>query len=405
MNKQFAVDHFDHLIQTNDWLTQRTQPVALTLTELLEPASGKDTVIFPPTYARDEKRKPSEECLNHPYAIDTFRRDIEPGAARDTAEVNACALDSVGSQANRMETQFRKTPLSALVPQVNIIAGKQKVNLLDIGHRIADGAVRHSEFGEKGKPAIAAIKAGDALPMAQLAPTSLVFGFWDSRDTQFKAARVLSSTIRATNVEVLKRSAQFNPAFDPTSIGLTETATLDVDQAPDEKDPLSKEGMRSAPAVDTHGGVRVYGKIIRRTEVNLVALRSLAALEKGAVNPDETLKLRRYILGLSLIAAIAQTDYNLRAGCLLVGVPDAPTKAEIVTPDGKRTAFGWDAETIIAYAQTVAADFAPEKGGDFKFKPESVKEAVNKKAADKEAKKAGKAAKKEPKSPGEQSVG
>lgn len=402
MNKQVVVTQFDHLIQTNDWLAQRVQPVALTLTEQLQPAGGMDTIIFPPTYARDEKRKAPEERLNHPYAIDTFRRDIEPEAARDTAEVNACALDSVGSQANRMETQFRKPPLSALVPQVCIIAGDQKVNLLDIGHRIADGAVRHSVFGEKGKPAIAAIKAGNALRVAQLAPTSLVFGFWDSRDTQFKAARVLSSTIRATNVEVLKRSAQFNPAFDPTSIGLTETATLDADQPHDDKDPLSKEGMRSAPAVDTHGGIRVYGKIIRQTEVNLVALRSLAVLEKGEVNAAETLKLRRYILGLSLIAAIAQTDYNLRAGCLLVGVPDAPTKAGIVTPDGKRTTFGWDAETIIGYARTVAADFAQEKGGNFNFKPESVKEAVNKKAAEKEAKKAGKAAKKEVKPAAEQ---
>ncbi len=395
MNKQVTVTQFDDLIQSGDWLAQRKQPVALTLTEHLQPAGGKDTVIFPPTYARDEKRKAPEERLNHPYAIDTFRHDVEPEAAAKTAEVNACLLDSVGSQANRMETQFKKAPLSALVPQVVIKAGDTKVNLLDIGHRIADGAVRHSEFGTKGKPAIAAIKAGNALEIAKLAPTSLVFGFWDSRDTQFKAARVLSSTIRATNVEVLKRSAQFNPAFDPTSIGLTETATVDSVQEQDDKDPLSKEGMRSAPAVDTHGGVRVYGKIVRQTEVNLVALRSLAVLEKGEIKGDETLKLRRYILGLSLIAAIAQTDYNLRAGCLLVGDPDSPAKAGIVTPDGKRTAFDCDAETIIAYAQAVAKDFAKDAGGDFNFKPESVKEAINKKAAEKEAKKAGKAGKKE----------
>jgi CRISPR-associated protein Csb1 len=399
MTKQVSVTQFDDLIQTTDWLAQRGQPVALTLTEHLQPAGGMDTIIFPPTYARDEKRKAPEERLNHPYAIDTFRRDVEPEAARDTAEVNACALDSVGSQANRMETQFRKPHLSGLVPQVSIVAGDQKVNLLDIGHRIADGAVRHSALGEKGKPAIAAIKAGNALPLAQLAPTSLVFGFWDSRDTQFKAARILSSSIRATNVEVLKRSAQFNPAFDPSSIGLTDVATLDAEQPHDDKDPLSKEGMRSAPAVDTHGGVRVYGKIIRQTEVNLVALRSLAVLEKGEVNAAETLKLRRYILGLSLIAAIAQTDYNLRAGCLLVGIPDEPTKAGIVTPDGNRRSFGWDADAIIAYTQIVAADFAREQGGDFNFKPESVREAVNKKAAEKEAKKAGKAAKKDPKPP------
>jgi CRISPR-associated protein Csb1 len=153
--------------------------------------------------------------------------------------------------------------------------------------------------------------------------------------------------------------------------------------------------MRSAPAVDTHGGVRVYGKIIRQTEVNLVALRALAVMDKGELKPDETLKLRRYILGLSLIAAIAQPDYNLRAGCLLVGDPSAGTKAQVVTPDGNRKAFEWDAETIIAYAKAVAAEFTQEKGGDFNFKPESVKEAVNKKAAEKEKKKGAKTAKTE----------
>lgn len=144
MNKQITASQLDHLIQSRDWLTQRKQPVALTLTEYLQPASGRDSVIFPPTYARDEKRKAPEERLNHPYAIDTFRRDVEPEAAAKTAEVNACLLDSVGSQANRMETRFKQAPLAALVPQVVITAGDMKVNLLDIGHRIADGAVRHS---------------------------------------------------------------------------------------------------------------------------------------------------------------------------------------------------------------------------------------------------------------------
>ena len=67
------------------------------------------------------------------------------------------------------------------------------------------------------------------------------------------------------------------------------------------------------------------------------------------------------------------------------------------TTDGKRAAFDWDGETIIAYAQEVAKDFAKDAGGDFNFKPESVKEAINKKAAEKEAKKAGKAGRKEPK--------
>ena len=394
MNKHITVDQFDHLIQTADWLKQRTQPVALTITELLEPVGGREAVIFPPTYARDEKRKAPEERQNHPYALDVLRHDVAAEAAGEKEEVNVCSLDSVGSQANRMETRFKQEPLSRLVPQVVINAGSLHVNLLDIGHRIADGAVRHSAFGETGKPAIAALKEGNALPMAQIAPTSLIFGFWDSRDTMFRAPRILSSTIRATNVAVLKRSAQFNPAFDATTIGLTESATTDLVQLQDDKDPLSQEGMRSAPAVDTHGGVRVYGKIVRLTELNLVALRALAVMKNGEMLADETLNLRRYLLGLSLVAAIAQPDYNLRTGCLLVGRPKEPAKATVVTPDGNRSPFPWDADAVYAYAEATANGFARNAGGSFDFKPESVKDALNKKASDKEAKKAGKAAKK-----------
>ena len=44
--------------------------------------------------------------------------------------------------------------------------------------------------------------------MAKIAPTSLLFGVWDSRSTQVKVARVFRSVIRAHNVRKLSRSAQ-----------------------------------------------------------------------------------------------------------------------------------------------------------------------------------------------------
>ena len=58
--------------------------------------------------------------------------------------------------------------------------------------------------------------------LAKLAPTSLVFGAWDSRDTQAKLPRLIASTIRAYNVRKLRRSAQFVPAVDYVSEGLLE---------------------------------------------------------------------------------------------------------------------------------------------------------------------------------------
>jgi len=58
--------------------------------------------------------------------------------------------------------------------------------------------------------------------MAKIAPTSLVFGVWDSRDTQAKLPRLVASTIRAFDVQRLTRSAQFNPSADYIGLGLLE---------------------------------------------------------------------------------------------------------------------------------------------------------------------------------------
>src|SRR3954471_11094533 len=132
-----------------------------------------------------------------------------------------------------MEPTFRMPPLNKLIPQVIIKAPDgRKINLLEIGHRVADGAVRYSKFADLASKAISALdKHGNAAELARIAPTSLVFGFWDSRDSQFRYGRVLTSTIRATNVAVLKRSAQFNPAIDPATIGVEEAIKTEAAKA------------------------------------------------------------------------------------------------------------------------------------------------------------------------------
>ena len=61
--------------------------------------------------------------------------------------------------------------------------------------------------------------------MAKIAPTSLVFGVWDSRDTQAKLPRLIASTVRAFDVKRLKRSAQYNPSTDYIGEKLLEETT------------------------------------------------------------------------------------------------------------------------------------------------------------------------------------
>jgi len=395
----------DRHIESVDWLSDAVLPAAITLTEVLEPSEGKSAIIFPPTFA--VRNAP------HPYQIDVLNPNIPPQTAKPEEEVNNCLIDSVGSQANRMEPCFKTSPLSELVPQIEVelrTASKDgetnvKVNLLEIGHRIADGAVRFSDLRDDVTAAIEAMKAdANAEKLAKLAPTSLVFGFWDSRPdtTMFKYGRLLSSTIRATNVAVVKRSAQFSPAFDPSLIGLgdevpevgepTQTAEQEAGKAGDGKDPLSKLGLRAAPAVNTHGGVRVFGQIVRRTQISLVALRSLAVTKKTSdgggleIDKEATLKLRRYVLGLALVAARCQAHYALREGCLLVRSGEPESK--LVYTDGKRDEFEWDLEQVWEYAKAAANKFGVgESPKRFSFSAQRANEEVKKLKADKSAKK------------------
>ena len=168
-------------------------PVALTLRQTLLPVEGADAVIFPPTYARIG------------YNIDTLA---------DGTRV--ATVDSVGSQANRMEPVFEEQPYAALVPQITITYGNDRsISILRAGHRLGDALIRSTALAEEASSAFRTfLDTGDAAAIARLAPTSLVFGVWDSRDTQAKLPRIVQSVIRAWDVDDLKSSAQYTPPVD-----------------------------------------------------------------------------------------------------------------------------------------------------------------------------------------------
>jgi CRISPR-associated protein Csb1 len=276
------------------------------------PAEGRDALIFPPTFAAGEGGGKAG------YSISPL------------GDSNVAILDTVGSQANRMEPLFKAngadTAYSRLVPQIEIKAGNKVVNLLDAGHRAADAIVRYSALGPKLKEAFEAYQeSGDATELARIAPTSLVFGAWDSRDTQVKLPRLIGCTIRAHDVVELKRSAQYNPPIDYVGLDL-------IADASHEKvlDAASELGFRHAPAAGTHGGIVIHGEIRREAILSLVGLRAIGPKGKGG---DAS---RRYVLGLALVALTYDREHNLRQGCLLVGDPDKPTVWEVVGHDGQR---------------------------------------------------------------------
>jgi len=329
----------------DEWLSDDSDTAALVLRQYLVSVEGSDAVVFPPTYAIQD----SATGYNVDYFDDGF---------------SVCQIDSVGSQANRIEPMFGRAKYKHLVPQVVVNAGDRHFSLLEVGHRAADAMVRYSELESTFVEAFEAIRdRGDALPMAKIAPTSLVFGVWDSRATQVKLPRIVRSVIRANNVRVLTRSAQYGTKAGEILAGDGEVEVTT-------KGPKAKLGLAHVPATGTHGGVQVIGEIRREAVLNLAPLCALAALPDGAdedTDGSATTALRRYILGLALVSFTAQPESALREGCVLVPDPDRPGKCERVTHDGTHESFDLSHEDALAYATAGAEAFGVglDLSGDF----------------------------------------
>ncbi|GIW43956.1 MAG: type I-U CRISPR-associated protein Cas7 [Candidatus Binatia bacterium] len=344
----------------DNWLKDDSDVAALVMRQWLVPVEGKDAVIFPPTYTLADTE--AGERFNKGERIPgVYKGQKGPmGYNIDWFEdgTSVCQIDSVGSQANRMEPIFMREAYKELVPEVIIKAGDKEVNLLEAGHRAADAVVRFSDLREKLEEAFNAVRAGDATKLAKIAPTSLVFGVWDSRGTQVKLPRVVRSVIRAFKVRPLHRSAQYIPAIDYVGSGL-----LDAPGEKKQQDAMSELGLSHAPAPWSHGGVLVEQEIRRDAVLNVVALRALRAGRDA-----DPLPLRRYILGLSLVAFTAPQETFLREGCQLVPDPDLPPEWWLVKHDGSREAnFRLSGHQALEYARKVAEAFGvgPRKEATF----------------------------------------
>lgn len=346
----------------NAWADDKAGPVALHLKQILVPVEGDDGVVFPPTYA------------DVGYNIDSLP---------DGTEV--VTIDSVGAQANRIEPIFKDGPYAALVPQIEIAYGNGKqISILDAGHRLGDAIIRcvgkdaasGFDLRQAANDAFSLLlDTNDVSAIAKLAPTSLVFGVWDSRDTQAKLPRIVQAVIRAWDVKTLHRSAQYNPPIDYSASDVFSEDEK-AKQEGNPKSPLAQRGFVHVPAGKALGGVVVRDRIQRDVTVNLVALRRLQG-ENGQA-------LRRYILGLALVAAASPLDPFLRQGCLIV--PDAAAEAQwtLVDRSGVRTPVSLTEILAQNYAASAAKAFGVGPSHRLQFDKARAKEDAKK--ADKKAK-------------------
>lgn len=377
------IDKFEHLLKDDG-------AAAIVLKQWLKPVD--DAVIFPPTYANPRKGDPPV------YNIDRFGETVQLGkrftkfektqAFMDETRVeqgrehSVCVIDSIPSQANRIEPAFgRMTDKEGnpvrLVPKVVITAivdgQEEQKDLLEAGHRAADAIVQLSSLRDEVTNAIKARRQGDSVPLAKLAPTSLLFGMWDSRESGEKVPRLINSIIRAYDVLEFKRSSQFNAAIDYEAAGV-------VPGRGDKK--LSEVGMDSAPAAFTLGGVEARGGICRTATLNLCTLREITGKKE-----DDTSRLQRYILGLALVAMtyFDGKTLNLRQGCQLVAAPNKPLTRTLVFADGAEKPFEINRDTALAYAAQAAMEFGVgDDRTDAKFDPKLGKAALKKTKKDEE---------------------
>lgn len=339
----------------------------------LEPAGGPGDKVFPPTHAVDkDNKRPGAK-----YAFETRRIDGN--------DVTCVLIDSVQSQANRMEEALEalwadkrialpvvSVDFSSLAPEVG------RVTSLSAPHRIADAILRDCLLGgQLFRLSDIGRSFTDATPrnasaLFKVCPTGLVFGLWDSTGPKgglgAKFQRALVSEIVGINavmgsktasridpLNILKKAADIYIAADEN-----ERWTTDVEKAKQydtdgkdykKGDPISF-GKEGKPSEVNHGNVTpgidsVAGGVTIDEARHMVVL-SLASLRRLGFSDGAT-QARAVLVALGLLAVLAaeRRGHDLRSRCLLVPRQGAALKLEAVERDGSTTNIDLDLSAAI----------------------------------------------------------
>ncbi|MGD0498362.1 MAG: type I-U CRISPR-associated RAMP protein Csb1/Cas7u [Bryobacteraceae bacterium] len=333
--------------------TAAALPAVIRVIELLEPAGGKAFPVFPASYAGEGQNAPPVYDLNgieYGPELEVVRGKDRDRHRHHIARARQCTIDSPQSQANRTEVAFLEDEeLQSLVPQASVniprADGKKKEeNILCLPHRVADFRMRTSDKRDDVKAAISDFANGDALKLLRLMPTSIVFGFWDSRGegSQPKHARILLSRIDAFDVVPCTRHAVYSgpyskDEFADVVLANRELAAAGQDETESETEEtksaaakkafkkMAERGFTAAPSTGL-GGVLIQGSIERLALISLTDIGRLWCRDKDS---ETTRKLtnaaRRYVFALAALAEghpRAAGSHRLRSGCELVGMAD-----------------------------------------------------------------------------------
>lgn len=340
-----------------------------------QPAGGEGDKVFPPTYNGGK------------YATEKRRL---PGQAEP---VDCVLLDSVQSQANRMELALLETwerskghtetgqrfPLPVITVQFPSDKGLQKVlriTSLEAPHRIADALLRDSQVtitkGKDGRDlkdeqgnaktesvsfresdfgaALDHVDIRNATALFKLCPTALVFGMWVSTGPKgglgAKFQRALVSEIVGIGVTAgVKTSSRIDPAqivlkAGPLYHAVSGGWTLDESHAAKAESTPMKLGKDGKPSEANHGNVPptiteggvTLASARQTTVLSLPALRRLRfPLTTG--KPSD-LKVddaaRTALAALALCAATLTREQGCDLRSRCLLVPTAATTWELI---------------------------------------------------------------------------
>lgn len=349
----------------------------------LEPAGGPGDKVFPPTHSVDKfEKKPGAK-----YACELRR--VWDDAKQEWRSADCVLLDSVQSQANRMEEALQElwTAKKIHLPVIEVDLAKVmpevgKVTSLTAPHRIADAILRDSllrgtffRLSDLGKSFTNATPR-NALPLFKVCPTALIFGMWDSTGPLggmgSKFARVLVSEIVGIGFTLgVRTESRIDPVGIMRDSGVLYikkaapeeplTWTLEPSEAREEvvvaggpKEPLKwgsklrdgkwKQGDGTPgtanhgnipPGFETLAGGGTIESAVHTVVVSLAGLRKLSFDHK-----DRDVDIRVALAALALLAVMADEarGHDLRSRCLLVPKAGSGLALEAVGPTGETEA-------------------------------------------------------------------
>ncbi len=320
---------------------------ALRCRTTLQPAGGEGDKVFPPTYAGAVYAKEQRKVHGREEPVDCV------------------LLDSVQSQANRMEEALQaavdegrmKIPVIEVdFSGTDLLTAIGKVTSLQAPHRIADAILRDSLLVDKpfrqtdeGRNLDTA-SLTNATGIYALCPTALVFGLWDSTGPKggmgAKFQRAMVSEIVGINaVYGVKTSSRIDPLqivknagplYHNKNAGKGDIDwTLDTNQATTSNgepqkfnrggdatqskpgDP-SKANHSNYPPSVSDGSVTI-ASAEQVTTLSLPALRRLHFPVNGKVSQEVNAAGRTVLAALGLCAAAlaGEKGFDLRSRCLL----------------------------------------------------------------------------------------